>query len=56
MCFIVSVISLAAAYSFFVHSNMLLATISVLFAMFFIYLMIKNIINVKNIKSKNNDN
>jgi hypothetical protein len=56
MCFIVSIISAILAYNFFISDNLLLAVSSALVSLFFIYLMIKNILYVKKLKEKKNDN
>ncbi len=52
MCFIISIVSLILGYNFFVSDNMLLAVGSWLVSIFFIYLMIKNILYVKKLKKK----
>ena len=52
MCFIISIVSLILGYNFFVSGNMLLAIGSWSVSMFFIYLMIKNILYVKKLKKK----
>jgi len=52
MCFIISIVSLILGYNFFVSGNMLLAVGSWLVSIFFIYLMIKNILYVKKLKEK----
>jgi len=55
MCFIISIISAILAYNFFVSNNLLLAVASVLVCLFFVYLMVKNILYVKKLKEKKND-
>lgn len=52
MCFIISIVSFILGYNFFVSGNMLLAIGSWYVSMFFIYLMIKNILYVKKLKEK----
>jgi hypothetical protein len=56
MCFIISIISAILAYNFYISDNLLLAVASALVTLFFIYLMIKNILYVKKLKEKKNDN
>ena len=54
MCFIIAIVGLMLAYNFFMVGNLLLALGSLLVALFFVYLMIKNILFVKNLKKKDN--
>jgi len=56
MCFIISIIMLILSFNFFDVGNTLLATITLAVAIFFIYLMVKNILYVKKLKKENNDN
>jgi hypothetical protein len=44
------------AYNFYISENLLLAVISALVSLFFIYLMVKNILYVKKLKEKKHDN
>ncbi|WP_193149667.1 hypothetical protein [Sulfurimonas sediminis] len=52
MCFIISIVGLFLAYSFYNADNRLLAGGSVLVSAFFIFLMIRNILHVKKRKEK----
>ena len=54
MCFIMSIVLLALSFNFFNAGSTLLAVGSLMGAGFFIYLMIKNIRYVKNLKNKEN--
>ena len=54
MCFVISIVLLIFSYRFYETGNATLGTISVVVALFFIYMMIKNITNIK--KRKENDN
>ena len=56
MCFIVSILGIILAYNFFMAGDLLLAVGSALVVLFFIYLMIKNILFVKKLKETKNDN
>ena len=56
MCFVISILGLFLAYSFYNAGNMLLATGSVLVSAFFIFLMIRNILHVKKMRENKNDN
>jgi hypothetical protein len=47
MCFMISIISLILSYKLFVNSNISLSILSLSVALFFIYLMIRNIIYIK---------
>lgn len=51
MCFIIAIVGLILAYNFFMAGNLLLALGSLFVSLFFVYLMIKNILFVKNLKS-----
>ena len=55
MCFIISVVSFMLSYNFFMTGNLLLAVGALLVGLFFVYLMINNILFVKNLKSKKRD-
>ncbi|MCK9491756.1 MAG: hypothetical protein M0Q24_06670 [Sulfurimonas sp.] len=50
MCFVISFILLVLSYNLFMASNLFLALASLLGAIFFIYLMLRNIIRVREIK------
>ncbi|MEN4045139.1 MULTISPECIES: hypothetical protein [Sulfurimonas] len=56
MCFVISIVGLFLAYSFYNAGNTLLAGGSVLVSVFFIFLMIRNILHVKKRREKKNDN
>ena len=58
MCFIITMIGFILAFNFFNAGNLFLAAGSLLVSMFFIYLMIRNIIAVKKLReeNKNDDN
>ena len=55
MCFIITIVGLMLAYNFFMVGDLLLAFGSLSVALFFVYLMIKNILFVKNLKNKRED-
>ncbi|MDD2356945.1 MAG: hypothetical protein PHX13_03420 [Thiovulaceae bacterium] len=50
MCFIIAVVLVILSYNFFMANNIALAIGSFLGSGFFIFLMIKNILHVKNLK------
>ena len=52
MCFVISVILLILTYNFYLAHNTLLAVGSLVLSMFFIFLMIKNIRYIKNLKNE----
>lgn len=52
MCFIISMVLLVLSYNFFMANNIALAIGSFLGSGFFIFLMIKNILHVKNLKKE----
>lgn len=57
MCFIVAVVGLFLGYNFLLSSQYFLGVGSFVGSVFFIYLMIKNILYVKSLKEeKKNDN
>jgi hypothetical protein len=56
MCFIIAMLGFVFAYNFFMAGKMLLAIGSVVVSLFFIVLMIKNILHVKKIREKKDDN
>ncbi len=58
MCFIIAMLGLILAFNFYHAEELLLAIGSFSVSLFFIYLMIKNILFVKKLKEekKNNDN
>jgi hypothetical protein len=51
MCFVISIVFLALSYNFFIINNLVAAISSLSIALFFIYLMLKNILFVENLKS-----
>ena len=53
MCFIIAIVGLILSYNFFMSGDLLLALLPLSVALFFVYLMIKNIIYVRNLKKKN---
>ena len=55
MCFIITMVSLILSYNFFMSGSLLGGVGSLLVALFFIYLMINNILFVKNLKNKKRD-
>jgi len=55
VCFIISIIGLILAFNFYNAGELLLAVGSLLVSLFFIYLMIKNILFVKKLKEKKNN-
>ena len=56
MCFIIALVGFIMAFNFFMAENILLALGSLSVSMFFIYLMIKNILYVKKLKRDKDDN
>lgn len=52
MCFIMAMVGLILSYNFFMSENLLLALGSLAVALFFVYLMIKNILYVRKLKNK----
>ncbi len=52
MCFVISIVFLALGYNFFIVNNLVAAISSLAIALFFIYLMLKNVLFVKNLKTK----
>ena len=56
MCFIITILGLILAFNFYHAQELLLAAGSLLVSLFFIYLMIKNILFVKKLREKKNDN
>ena len=56
MCFIITILGLILAFNFYHAQELLLAVGSLLVSLFFIYLMIKNILFVKKLKEKKDDN
>jgi len=58
VCFIITVLGLILAFNFYHAGELLLASGSLLVSLFFIYLMIKNILFVKKMKEekKTDDN
>lgn len=55
MCFLIAMISLVMCYNFFI-SDMLFASIgSLIVAIIFIFLMLKNIIFIRELKRKNKE-
>ncbi|MEA2100667.1 MAG: hypothetical protein U9P72_11130 [Campylobacterota bacterium] len=55
MCFIISIVMLVLSFNFFNAGDTLLAVGSFVVSMFFIYLMIKNILDVKKLKESKKD-
>ena len=55
MCFIVAIVGLMLSYNFFMTGDLLLAFGSLSVALFFVYLMINNILFVKKLKEKKED-
>ncbi len=56
MCFVIAILGLVFAFNFFMAENYLASGGSVVISVFFIILMIKNILHVKKLKrEKNND-
>jgi hypothetical protein len=55
MCFIISIVSLILSYNFFMAGSLMGGVGALLVALFFVYLMIKNILFVKNLKNKKRD-
>lgn len=55
MCFIITMVSLIFSYNFFMAGSLLGGVGALFVALFFIYLMVKNIFYVKNLKSKKRD-
>ena len=56
MCFIISIVAFALAIDLWIKALYLYAVLSLLVALLFAILMIKNILYVKNKKDKKNDN
>jgi len=56
VCFIIAMLGLILAFNFYHAQELLLAVGSLLVSLFFIYLMIKNILFVKKLKEKKDDN
>jgi len=57
MCFIIAVVLLVLGFNFYNAGSILLAVGSFVTSVFFIYLMIKNILHVKKLReNKKNDN
>ncbi|MEA3229230.1 MAG: hypothetical protein U9P38_09190 [Campylobacterota bacterium] len=54
MCFIISMVGFILTYNFFMADEFLLSFGSVSVSIFFIYLMIKNILFVKKLKEEKN--
>ena len=52
MCFIISMVGMILAYNFFMAGKFLLSVGSVSVSIFFIYLMVKNILFVKKLKEE----
>ena len=52
MCFIIAIVGLMLSYNFFMAGDLLLALLPLSVSVFFVYLMIKNIIYVKNLKKQ----
>ena len=52
MCFIISIVGFILAYNFLMAGKLLLSVISFSVSIFFIYLMVKNILYVKKLKEE----
>ena len=52
MCFIISIVLLILSYNFYMANNLTLAIGSFIGSLFFILLMVKNILHVKHLKEK----
>jgi len=52
MCFVISILGLFLAFNFYQAGDMLLAGGSVVVSLFFIFLMIRNILYVKKMKEE----
>ena len=52
MCFIITIVGLVLGFNFFMAENYLAATGSIVVSIFFIFLMIRNIQHVKNLKKE----
>jgi|GEM_PF-1018616 len=50
MCFIISIILLILSYNFYIANSIVLALGSLFGSIFFIILMVKNILHVKNLR------
>jgi len=50
MCFIISIILLILSYNFYIANSIVLALGSLFSSIFFIILMVKNILHVKNLR------
>lgn len=55
MCLVISFISLIFAYNAFMVENLISGFIALTIALFFITLMIKNILHVKKLREEKND-
>ena len=55
MCFIVAIVMLIFSFNFYNADNTLLAIGSLFVSLFFIFLMIKNILHVKKLREKKTD-
>ena len=55
MCFVISILGLFFAFNFYQSGNFILSIVSLLVSIFFIALMIKNIIYVKKLKEEKKD-
>ena len=56
MCFIISVVLLILSYNFYMANSLALAIGSFIGSLFFIFLMVKNILHVKRLKEKGDKN
>lgn len=57
MCFIIAIVGLVFSFNFFVSQNYLASLGSFIVSIFFIILMVRNILHVKKLKrEKENDN
>ncbi len=56
MCLIISIVAGIFAFNAFMNGSIILAFGSTIVSIFFIYLMINNILHVRKIREENNDN
>ena len=55
MCFVISIVLLLASFTLFNAGNIPVAIGSLIVSLFFIFLMIRNILHVKKLKKKKKD-
>ena len=56
MCFVIAIVLAIFSFNAFMANNILVGSISMVASVFFIGLMIRNILHVKKIREENNDN